>query len=425
MSRKLLGSAATYTVANLLSSVVPVLLVPVLTRLLSPHDYGIVAVFNAAAAFLGVVIGLGVPGLVPIEYHRLARADVGRLVSACLAIAATSLGVVLVATLLVWPRLAAAATVPVGWMLLASGLAGLQFVVALRLSVLQAQKLSSRYAVLQLGQSVASAVLSIALIAGLQLAWRGRILGIALASALLAATSLYGLWRDGLLAHGATAPFVRKAGRYGLTLLPHVAGALSMAWADQVVVAARMGTRAAGLFSVALAVAAMIKVVTIALNRAWAPWLYEHLPNLDAGERLRVARYTWLYFVSVAVGSAAFGAAAPFAMTWLVGPQFAESGRYVLVLALGFGFGGMYFAVTNYVFHAGATARLAAVTSSAGALNLGLSWWLIGRFGLAGAGYAFVLAQAVLFLGTWRLAQAVCPMPWLEALRRAPARAAG
>jgi O-antigen/teichoic acid export membrane protein len=77
----------------------------------------------------------------------------------------------------------------------------------------------------------------------------------------------------------------------------------------------------------------------------------------------------------------------------------------------------MYFAVTNYVFHAGATARLAAVTASSGFVSIVTTYVLIRNFGLLGAGYGFAISQAVLFLGTWRLAQRVCPMPWLAALR--------
>jgi O-antigen/teichoic acid export membrane protein len=425
MNRKLLGSAATYSVANVLVSAFPLLLVPILTRLLSPHDYGVVALFMAAAAFLGVVIGLGVQGLVPIEYYKLERAEVAQLVTACLLVAGTSLLVIDGVLALAWPWVADAIGVPLVWTLVASAFAALQFVVALRLSVLQAQKRSGRYAALQVTQALLGAALSIALIVLAGMAWRGRIAGVVAASALLAGAAIVGLRNDGLLVARAGARFVRMAARYGITLLPHVLGGVALALSDQVIVAARLGTGPAGLFAVALSIAGGIKVVTIALNRAWAPWLYEHLPTLDASARRRVVRLTWGYFALVALGSVALGLLAPPVMAWFVGPAFAASGDLVLVLAVGFAFGGMYFAVTNYVFHAGATARLAAVTATAGVINVGLALLLIDRYGLAGAGWAFAIAQALLFAGTWRLANRVCPMPWFAALRADPAPTAG
>jgi hypothetical protein len=48
---------------------------------------------------------------------------------------------------------------------------------------------------------------------------------------------------------------------------------------------------------------------------------------------------------------------------------------------------------------------------------------LVWRYGLAGPCYGFAIAQGLLFLGTWRLAHRVCPMPWFSALR--PDRPAG
>jgi O-antigen/teichoic acid export membrane protein len=416
VNRNILGAAATYSAANVLVAAFPLLLLPILTRLLSPHDYGVVALFMAATSFLSLVIGLGVQGLVQVEYHRLERADNARLVTACLVIAGASLAGVVLLLLLAWPWLADAAGVPLRWMLVAAALAAMQFLVALRLVVLQAQKRSRGYAAVQLAQALLAAVLSIALIALAGMAWEGRVAGLVVAAALLAAIGLVGLHRDGLLAARTEGRFVRMAGRYGVTLIPHVFGGLALAISDQVVVAAVLGTDAAGLFAVALSIAGAVKVVTIAINRAVAPWIYEHLP-MDAATGRRVVRLTWAYFAIVTVASIAFGLLAPAVVAWLVGPSFAASGRYVLVLAIGFGLGGMYFTVANFVFHAGATARLAAVTATAGVVNVVLAVLLIGRYGLAGAGYGFAVAQALLLIGTWRLAHHVCPMPWFTALR--------
>lgn len=424
MKRQLLGAAATYSAANVLVAAFPLLLIPILTRLLSPHDYGVVALFMAATSFLALVIGLGVQGLVQVEYHRLERSDSARLVSACLVVAGASLAGVALLLVVAWPWLEQAVGVPLRWMLVASAFAAMQFIVGLRLVVLQAQKHSGRYAAAQLTQAVLAAALSIGLIVWAGMAWQGRVAGLVAAAALLTVAAIAGLRRDGLLVSRPTATFMRMATRYGVTLMPHVFGGLALAISDQVVVAALLGTEAAGLFAVALSIAGAIKVLTVALNRAVSPWIYERLP-MDAATRRRVARLSWAYFAGLLAASIALGLLAPFLMAWLVGPAFAASGQYVLVLAVGFGLGGMYLNVANYVFHAGAIARLAAVTATAGAANVVLSVLLVDRFGLAGAGYAFTLAQALLLLGTWRLAQRLHPLPWLAALRAPPAAPAG
>ena len=48
--RGLVGNAAIYTLANVTNSAIPFLLLPVLTRVLSPEEYGLVTIFATSAA---------------------------------------------------------------------------------------------------------------------------------------------------------------------------------------------------------------------------------------------------------------------------------------------------------------------------------------------------------------------------------------
>jgi len=417
MKRSLLGSAATYTTANVLSSLVPVLMIPIMTRILSPSDYGIVAVFNSAVAYLVVAVGLGVQSTIPIQFYRLAREEVAQLITACFLILAMSFLVVNLATVALWPLVSRYSSFSIGWVFMASAVAAMQFVGALRMSVLQAEKRSFDYACLQVFQSIAVPAFSIALIVFADMAWRGRILGAVITGVMMTIVAFVGLRRDGLLVGHTRKHHVTGAVRYGITLLPHVLGGLTIALGDQLLVAMVLGASAAGMFSVALSAASAIQLVTIALNRAWAPWLYENLPAMEYPDKLRVVRFTYTYFVVLALGASCFGVLLPYALKVLVGQAFLPSASLVLILSVGFGFGGMYFAVTNYVFHVGATARLAAVTASSAVIGAILTYALLKRFGLAGAGYGFALSQMILFVNTWRLAQKVCPMPWAAALR--------
>lgn len=56
MSRKLFGNAAIYLGANILNAGIPFLLLPILTHVLTPADYGIVAMFSVVVSILGAFI---------------------------------------------------------------------------------------------------------------------------------------------------------------------------------------------------------------------------------------------------------------------------------------------------------------------------------------------------------------------------------
>jgi len=67
----LIKKVSIYTSANILVKAIPFLLLPVLTRYLSPSDYGIIAIFQVILAFLIVFIGLNSNGAVMVNFFKL------------------------------------------------------------------------------------------------------------------------------------------------------------------------------------------------------------------------------------------------------------------------------------------------------------------------------------------------------------------
>ena len=141
------------------------------------------------------------------------------------------------------------------------------------------------------------------------------------------------------------------------------------------------------------------------------------LSKPTAALRIAIVRGTYIYFVLVFAAATALGLLAPILLEYLVGKAYQSAGDLVVYIAFGFAFGGCYYMVTNYIFFESNTKLLAFVTFFSGFANIPLMFILVGHNGLAGAGQAFLLTQAMTFLGTWWLSQKVHPMPWLQALR--------
>lgn len=66
----LLGGISTYFGASVFSTAVPFLLLPVLTRVLTPEDCGIVAMFIAVSAVMASLSGLSVHGAIAVRYFQ-------------------------------------------------------------------------------------------------------------------------------------------------------------------------------------------------------------------------------------------------------------------------------------------------------------------------------------------------------------------
>lgn len=412
-SRALFGPAAVYALTNAVSSGVPILILPIMTRVLSPEEYGLVAMFTVVVTLFGALTGLSVHGAVGVRYFQRDRYDLPRYVASCILLLAGSVGVTL---LVVWAAagwLVEISKLPLPWLLVAVLVAGAQFIVQLRLVLWQCANQPWRFGVLRVGQGLVDASVSLVMVLVLGLAWEGRAGGFAVACAIAGSVAFGWLLKDGWLRGGADRAYAVDALRFGIPLIPHTVGGVLLAMVDRFLITNLLDVASTGIYMVAVQIGMLFGILTDSFNKAYSPWLMKTLADKDPARDLKMVRFTYLYFVVVTVIAALLGAAAPWLVPLIAGDTYREAGELIGYIAFGHAFLGMYFMVANYIFFAGRTGLLAVVTLCAGLFNAAASWWLIQRNGVAGAAQAFMLAQLLLFVGAWIVAWRAHPMPWL------------
>ena len=415
-ARSLLGSALIYAFSNGLAAGLPLLLLPILTRTLTPDEYGLVAMFGVVVTAFGALTGLSVHGAVSMRYFDRDSLDFPRYLGSCLAIlAVTSCATLLLAATLS-PLLTAATNLTLPVLLLAVVMSCAQFLIQTRLAVWQSAKQPWKFGGFRLSQAGLDLSLSLFLVLGLGLAWQGRIAGMVVAAIALAILSVLSLGRDSLIRWPPSRDYVRNALSFGLPLVPHVVGGMLLTISDRVMISSIIGVAETGIYMVAVQAGLAIGLLTDAMNRALAPWLIETLRRRDVDRDVLIVRLSYLYSLVLICGALLVGWGAPMLTMLIAGPQFQAAASLIGTIAIGYAFGGMYLLVVNYIFYAGKTGRLAAITLCIGLFNAGLSYLLLSSNGLVGAAQSFALSQAFLFLATWWLANQVHPMPWLKAL---------
>lgn len=415
---KLFGNAAIYVGANIINAGIPFLLLPILTRVLTPADYGTVAMFAIVLSVFGAFTGLSVHGAIGVRYFQMEKKELAEYVGTCVGILMISTSVIFLLVAAFGSWLAEVSGVPSDWLLVAVVLSGLQFLGNIRLALWQASGEAKKYGAFQITQSLLNATVSLVLILMVGMAWDGRALGQSVAVMMFGIIAIWWLLRDGLLRFsGSWRVQSRDALKFGVPLIPHVIGGLLIVAADRFIIVRLLDVAHAGIYMVALQVGQALGLVTESFNKAYAPWLMKNLSKSTQALRVTIVRGTYLYFVLVLAVATVFGLLAPLFLGFLVGESFRAAGELVIYIALGFAFGGCYYMVTNYIFFESKTKVLALVTFVSGLVNIPLMFILVGHNGIAGAGQAFMLTHALSFIGTWWLAHKVHPMPWLKALR--------
>lgn len=413
----LFRQAGIYTVSNLIGRAIPFLLLPILTRYLSPTDYGLVTMFMLTAAIVEPFIGIALPAAITVKYFDVDTDLPSYLATGFVTIIVLALPIGLL-LLLAGQVLSDLTEVPVAWLLLVVPLAITRVIGTTLLTLLRVAGRATLYALLQNFQSLALIFLTLLLVVAIGLDWRGRVASELTIWTLFTTAGLAIVWRTGALRGAFSASYARGLVGFGLPLVPHVLGGILIMQTDRILLTNMVGIDQTGLYSVGYQLAFVIELVAVSFNYAYAPWLFRKLTDASDGVRRRLVVYTYAQFAAMAALAAAVSIVMPWLAGQLLDPSFAASGQYVGWLSIGFFFSGTYYMVTNYILFAQRTGLLAAVTITTAVINIPLTYLLIEANGAIGAAQASAASLALAFVGTWIVSQRVYPMPWLSSLRR-------
>jgi O-antigen/teichoic acid export membrane protein len=411
-ARSLLQNAAVYSSANILNAAIPFLLLPILTRVLLPADYGVLAMFNATLGILGAFTGLSVHGAVNVRFVDRESIDFPRYVGSCLCVLLVSTLATLGVVALLLKPLSEFTAVPPLWLLLAVIVSSCNFLIQVRLGIWLMAKKPIAYGSFQLSLSILNMGLSLIFVILLQLSYEGRLLGQLIAVVAFAFIGLLSLSFSGWVKFRPSWQYMREALDFGLPLVPHVIGGFLVAVADRFIIKQKIGLEAAGIYMVAVQLGLGMGLLADAFNKAFVPWLYEQLKADSFEIKRRIVKGTWVYFFVALIFAGIIALLSYWIVLLVAGPEYVGASSALAWIALGQAFGGMYLMVTNYIFYKRKTKMLAWTTLFSGGVGVLLTWILTPVFGIAGAGLSFAIAMCIRFLLTWFLSQRVCPMPW-------------
>ena len=66
----MIQSAGIYTLANILNNAIPFLVLPVMTRFLTPEDYGTLSMFSVLVSIMTTFVGLNVHGAIARQFYE-------------------------------------------------------------------------------------------------------------------------------------------------------------------------------------------------------------------------------------------------------------------------------------------------------------------------------------------------------------------
>ena len=398
----------------------PLALVPIFTRFLSPEDYGIIATATVLINAFVIFQGVQAYGLVARTYFDDDSSRMRNLVS-------TSTWFALVATigiaLLLMTRFGIFfgkwTGFPASWLpavILLGFFAVLQNIYQ---SLLQARKEPWRFVANQTVGNILNLGISIWLIAGMHWDWRGRIWGLLVGGGIVSLMCVWGLaGRLGLLRPVFSMKSIREILHFGIPIIPHTLGGWVMTMGARLYLNNLASVADTGLFSLAFNLAAPLNMIIGSLNTTYYPWLFEKLSKPDDLDAVALCRNLLLSSVGLLVAGFVFGAAAAVSLPFVVGSRFYGAAPYVFWLSLTVAISGVYFIFGNIVVYSKRTSLLAWRADFLGACVVLVSCpFLISTIGPVGAAVANFIGVAASTIGCISAARVAHPLPWTTAIK--------
>jgi O-antigen/teichoic acid export membrane protein len=403
-------SSSAYVASNILNRSVPFLLIPVITRYLSPADIGIAAMYMLALGLVAPLVGMSTDTAIARKYFDRDQIDFPNYVTNCLYILLVSTIVVGAVVIPLAEPIGSLLAIPAGWVWTLVLVATARYLVSVVLALWQMRQMPKHYAAYSLAQMVIALGLSVALIVGFGWGWEGRVVGDVASFMVMGFVGALVLVRGGWIRRGVDQDHVSHALRYGGGLIPHLYGGFLIAATDRFFITHMIGIDETGLYVVGLQIAMIIGVLEHSFNQAWVPWIFGVLKRSDPAELAQVVRITRIYNVVIVLLALGLAAAAPWFLGFFVGPSFRDASQFVLWLALGGAFSGMYKMVVSQIYFANKTHWLAWITFATGVANVIFNYLLIRANGAVGAAQGTALALLVSYLLTAWLSARVMPM---------------
>lgn len=416
INNSLIKNTGIYTLTSILNSAIPFFMLPILTRYLTPKDYGIVSMFSLLTTFVIPFIGLNLNGAIARQYYNREEINLWEYVGNCFIILLINSLLVGIVFYLFSSFISELVSFPVRMLWSVIVFSFSQFICSILLSLLQVQKRALFYGVFNIMLTSMNMIASIILVVYLGLSYTGRIYGMVFTVLLFSIISLIILIKNKWIKLTIRYKYIKHALVFGVPLVPHVLSGTIISMTDRFFISSMFGLATTGVYTVGYQIGTIINILASSFNNAYVPWLYERLKKNEYSTKVKIVKFTYLYFLVIFALALILGIFAPMFLNVFLGESFNNSSIYVIWIALGYAFNGMYLMVVNYIFYEQKNSLLAMVTFATAILNIVLNYFFIKRFGAIGAAQATTVIFAIKFIAVWILSAKVHKMPWKNVL---------
>ncbi len=403
-----------YLGSSILNKLIPFLLLPVMTKYLSPQEYGALSIYMILITLYGAFIGMNIHINVSKNFFEVPKQEMALYIGNMLFIVSISCTVYFFLTVIGIQFFDTVFSIESDWLLAIPIISIMMMVNNINISILRNEGKAYTYGIFEISNTLVNMSVTLLFLLFFNFGWHSQIIGIFAGYFLFFIIGTVYMYKRGYINVRVDVSKIKSLLAVSLPLIPHVLGAVIITMSDRIFIERMISLEAVGIYSVGYMFGMVVMLFTDAFIKAWSPWFFKNLAEPTDSKKKKIVKYTYIYIIGVFILALLISLLSETVLPYFVDETFYGAHEYILWISLGYAVHGVYKIFFPYLVHISKTSFLAFSTMTAAVLNLIFNYIFIAQFGAIGAAYATILAFSVSAVLVFWYQKINFQMPWLK-----------
>ncbi len=410
----IIKKSLTYISSDIINKILPFLLLPIITRYLSPSDYGTLSVFDSIVGFLAVFVGLGSQEMVTVNYFKIPKEELKNYIGNVFIITLlTSL-----LYLLIFFTFKSFFLNEYGlgfiWLFFAVYFTFCEFFKKIISIIWIAEGSSFTFAKFQNLSSLITILTTLFFVVLLEMSWQGRIYSLILSTTIFASIAFYYINKNGYFALQFNLKALGECMKESMGVLPYSVSFWFKNLALLILMATFIGKSETGLYASAMRIAIIVSFAANSINKVWKPMLFEMLAKEKINKKKAVKSIYLYMLIIIAIGLGIFifsGLIVKLALA----PAYHSATIYVRFLVVAITMQSLFTAMADFLIFHKKSKNLTFVSISGIIIQylIIFIFYYLGNLNVMNIIYAIMISGFFTLALSWYMATKARPLPWL------------
>ncbi len=393
----LLLHSKNYISADLLAKAGAFLILPIITKLLSPADYGLYEIFVTTSVIISIFFTLGINSAITTYYFDNTIGNFKVFIRSNLYALLLVNTIILGISILFSSSLSVFLKIDKSIFFLSIIAAFLTSYIEIYLGYLQAIKNSKTYSIISSSKFLFIFIIGIPFILLLKSEkYKGLIYSEIFIQVVLFIISILSLYK--ISSHGFVIKYIKKAFFFGMPLLPHILSGYLLVQFDKIIINQLVGETETGLYSIAYRIGMIMSIFVSGINKSWVPFFFEKLKESNKEAIVSLSIKTTKLISLIGSMLLLFSNEILIVMA---DKQYHSSLNVIPYIILSYIFVYYYTIYVNYSFYWKKTLYISIITFITALFNIALNYLIIPKVGYIGAAQTTLLCYIFLFIANY------------------------